>query len=207
MDMSSFFKGVVIGFSIAAPVGPIGLLCIRRTLADGRAMGLATGLGAAAADGVYGLIAGLGLTAVARFLIGVQGALGLVGGLFLCYMGYKTFISRPAEEAANMGEAGSLWRAFGSTFLLTMTNPMTILSFTAIFAGLGLAKGAGAGGAVPMVLGVFLGSAAWWLLLTTGISLFRHRVDGQTLRWINRIAGGVLVACGVLAALSPWMPH
>lgn len=205
--MTSFWKGAVIGFSIAAPVGPIGLLCIRRTLADGRAMGLATGLGAAVADGAYGLVAGLGLTAVASFLLGVQGPLGLVGGLFLCYMGYQTFVSRPAEEAAALGEAGSLLKAFGSTFVLTLTNPMTILSFTAIFAGLGLAQGAGAGGAVPMVLGVFLGSAAWWLLLTTGVSVFRSRVDTRTLQWINRIAGGILIACGVLAALSPWMPR
>jgi len=138
MGLATLLRGLVIGFSIAAPVGPIGVLCIRRTLADGRATGLAVGLGAAAADAVYGAIAGFGLTAVSSLLVRQQGILRLVGGLFLCYLGVRTFLARPADRAARAGGAG-LVGAFTSTFGLTLTNPATILSFVAVFAGLGIA--------------------------------------------------------------------
>ena len=169
MDYSLFLRGLVIGFSIAAPVGPIGVLCIRRTLANGRAAGLATGLGAATADGMYGCVAGFGLTFISSVLIDQQLWLRLFGGLFLCYLGIKTLLSRPAEQEAKAGGTGLLG-SYASTFLLTVTNPMTILSFAAIFAGLGLANTSGSyASAVILVLGVFLGSATWWLLLSGGV--------------------------------------
>ena len=150
----------MIGFSIAAPVGPIGVLCIRRTLADGRVTGLAVGLGAAAADAVYGAVAGFGLTAVSGLLVEPAGLAGLVGGLFLCYLGIRTLPGRARRprRGGRRGPAG----AFTSTFGLTLANPATILSFVAVFAGLGIAargarRGRGSGA------GVFLGSALWWL--------------------------------------------
>src|SRR5688572_27162990 len=141
MDQSFFLRGVVIGCSIAAPVGPIGVLCIRRTLADGRRYGFASGLGAATADAVYGCVAGFGLTAVSDLLVSQQTWLRLIGGLFLCYLGAKSFFARPAASLA-APKGGALAGAYVSTMLLTLTNPMTILSFAAVFAGLGLGGGA-----------------------------------------------------------------
>src|SRR6266566_8617346 len=137
MDQSFFLRGVAIGFSIAAPVGPIGVLCIRRTLAEGRGCGFASGLGAATADAVYGCVAGFGLTSVSNLLVSQQTWLRLIGGLFLCYLGVKSFFARQARSAA-ASKSGALTGAYASTFLLTLTNPMTILSFAAVFAGLGL---------------------------------------------------------------------
>src|SRR4051794_24657462 len=188
------WKGIVLGFSIAAPVGPIGLLCIRRTLADGRAAGLTTGLGAAAADCAYGFMAALGLTAVSSILVSHQWWIQLLGGLFLCYLGISTFLSKPANAPANLQSSG-LWLNFGSTFLLTIMNPMTILSFVAVFAGLGLASaGVAYGESAMLVLGVFVGSAAWWFLLSGLTSMLRQKVTTGAMQWVNR-ASGVLVLC------------
>ena len=168
-----FLRGTVLGFSIAAPVGPIGILCIRQTLADGSAVGLATGLGAAAADGLYGALAAFGLTWITAALVAQQLWIRLVGG------------------------------AFASTFALTITNPMTILSFLAVFAGLGLgATGAGANFALPLVAGVVTGSAAWWLLLSAMVGRLRSRFDMRGLAWVNRISGALITGFGVLAVLS-----
>jgi len=193
---------MVIGFSIAAPVGPIGVLCIRRTLASGRAVGFASGLGAATADAVYGCVAGFGLTLVSGALIGGQFWLRLVGGLLLCYLGIKSVLSQPAEEAASAEEAG-LAGAYVSTFVLTLTNPMTILSFAAVFAGLGIADARGNYGlAALLVLGVFTGSALWWLGLSGMVSLFRARLSVHALRWVNRISGIVILGFGLAAILS-----
>lgn len=199
MDIGLWVRGFVLGFAIAAPVGPIGLLCIQRTLSQGRTVGLASGLGAATADAFYGAVAAFGLTLVTSFLVGQQFWLALVGGLFLCYLGVRTLLAAPAQRAAN-SEVRGVWPAYGSTFLLTITNPMTILSFAAIFAGAGLAAtGGDAWSAAVMVLGVFCGSAAWWLLLSGGVSLLRSHISATVMLWVNRVAGGILVAFGVLA--------
>lgn len=137
VDLAFLIKGVIIGFSIAAPVGPIGVLCIRRTLAEGRLSGFLSGLGAATADATYGIIAGFGLTSIANFLIGQQLWLRLIGGLFLCYLGIKTFKTTTLDETISSKKQGLLGNYF-SAFLLTITNPMTIISFAAVFAGLGI---------------------------------------------------------------------
>lgn len=195
-------RGVAIGFSIAAPVGPIGVLCIRRTLAEGRASGLVTGLGAAFADAVYGGIAAFGLTAVSGLLMGQQSWIRLIGGGFLLFLGARTFAARPAPRAAEAGGRG-LPGAFASTFVLTLTNPMTILSFVAVFAGLGLgATGGARGSAALLVLGVLLGSAMWWLTLSGAVGVFRARFDLVALRWVNRASGAIILGFGVLALLS-----
>jgi len=198
VTLAFVLKGLLLGFSIAAPVGPIGVLCIRRSLAEGRQVGLATGLGAATADGMYGAVAAFGLTAVSGFLVAQKFWLGLIGGLFLCYLGVRTFISVPADNAAASRGAG-LAAAYGSTLVLTLTNPMTILSFVAIFAGLGFGAAAGYASAAALVAGVFLGSALWWLLLSTGVALFRSRVGDAWMRSVNRLSGTVILLFGIYA--------
>ena len=202
LPFSMLLRGLAIGFSIAAPVGPIGILCIRRTLANGRLSGLASGLGAATADASYGCIAGFGLTFISDLLINQQTLLRVVGGLFLCYLGARTFLAKPADRVESTEDRG-LSRAYVSTFFLTLTNPLTILSFAAIFAGLGLAESGGSyATAGVLVLGVFTGSALWWLFLTLGIGTIRGKVGPAWLRWVNRISGTAIAAFGVAALIS-----
>jgi threonine/homoserine/homoserine lactone efflux protein len=202
MDISFFLKGLIIGFSIAAPVGPIGVLCIRRTLAQGRTSGLISGLGAATADAIYGCIAALGLTFISSLLINQQIRLRLIGGAFLCYLGLKTFLSQPIQKPANI-QGNNLVSAYASTFFLTLANPMTILSFSAIFAGLGVTSTSGNYVlAMVLVLGVFIGSALWWLLLCAGISLFQTTLTPRRLQWVNRISGVMITMFGLVALLS-----
>ena len=200
MNLSLFLRGLFIGLSIAAPVGPIGVLCIRRTLADGRAAGFASGLGAATADMLFGCVAGFGLTFISGVLLEQQLWLRLVGGLFLCYLGVKTLLSRPAEVAATAQGKG-LVGAYTSTLFLTATNPLTIFAFAAIYAGLGAVAG-DYGAALTLVAGVFTGSALWWLLLSGGVSLFRAKFDARSLLWVNRISGVVIVGFGLFALSS-----
>ena len=194
-----WLRGLAIGLAIAAPVGPIGVLCIRRTLAQGRAAGLLSGLGAATADAVYGSIAAFGLTALSGAMVAQRQALSLAGGLFLCYPGVRTLRAAPGEAGRASG-AGGLAAAYASTFVLTLTNPMTIISFAAVFAGLGLAAGtSGAAGAIALVAGVFCGSALWWLALSTGVSLAGRGLGQRELAWVNRLSGAVILAFGVAA--------
>lgn len=201
-------RGGVLGLAIAAPVGPIGILCIKRTLAQGWPVGLATGLGAATADGIYGCVAGLGLTAIAGFLVAQQTGLKLFGGLFLLYLGVQTLRRQPPardsgepETAAGAASARSLAMAYGSTLGLTLTNPATILSFVAILSGFGLAETARSQ-AISLMVGIFCGSALWWLLLSGLTHHLRRRLPAQFLRWINGASGLILIAFGSLALLS-----
>ncbi|MBI5651574.1 MAG: LysE family transporter [Chloroflexi bacterium] len=197
--MELFFQGLLLGFSVAAPVGPIGVLCIRRTLAEGRATGFVSGLGAATADAFYGVIAGFGLTFISSALIEQQVMLKLVGGAFLCYLGVRTFLARPAEHAAEIASTG-LVGAYGSILFLTLTNPLTILAFVAMFAGLGIVNTRGDYLAATMlVAGVFIGSAMWWLLLSGGVGLLRARFNPRALLWVNRMSGIIIASFGLLA--------
>jgi threonine/homoserine/homoserine lactone efflux protein len=204
MDLSLFLRGLIIGFSIAAPVGPIGVLCIRRTLVHGRITGFVSGLGAASADALYGAVAGFGLTIVSSFLVDQQSLLRIVGGVFLCYLGIKTLRARPSDHAAETRSMnGGLGGAYVSTLLLTLTNPATILSFAAIFAGVGIAEsGEGVGSALTLVAGVFCGSAAWWLLLSGGVSLLRNVFTPARMRWVNWVSGAILMGFGGLAGIT-----
>jgi len=202
MDLSYFLRGLILGFSIAGPVGPIGILCIRRTLAFGRASGLVSGLGAATADAIYGSIAAFGLVFVSNFLVNQQNWIRLVGGAFLCWLGLKTFLAKPSGQFETTKTTG-LFGAYVSTFLLTLTNPMTILSFAAIFAGLGLsAAGGNYNTSLLLVLGVLLGSALWWLTLSTGVGLLRSKFNQTAMRWVNRISGAAIIAFGIFAILN-----
>ncbi|MDD2766134.1 MAG: LysE family transporter [Opitutaceae bacterium] len=197
--MEHLLKGLVIGFAIAAPVGPINLLCLRRSLSDGRRVGFVSGLGAAVADTTYGIIAAVGLTAVTDFLIGHRAWLQLFGGLFLLVLGTFTMRAHaPRREAAAPVHVGRLRDAFVSTYVLTLANPMTIIAFTGVFAGLGLGWRTGRTiDALQLIGGVFTGSALWWLLLALLAGTFGRHLNDGTLRWINRIAGGIIAAFGV----------
>jgi threonine/homoserine/homoserine lactone efflux protein len=203
LEIGLFARGAILGFSIAAPVGPIGVLCIRRTLAEGRLVGLLSGLGAATADAFYGSIAAFGLTAISSLLVGHQNDLRVVGGFFLLYLGIRTILAAPAQ-AAKGGQRRQLLNNYLSTLGLTLTNPTTILSFVAIFAGLGWAgtSGASYGSAALLVAGVFSGSALWWLILSSGVSLIRSRFTPRVMGWVNRVSGTLIAGFGVVALAS-----
>ena len=202
MSIELFIKGLIVGLAIAAPVGPIGLLCIQRALAGGWISGLASGLGAALADTLYGGVAAFGLTLVQDFLFGHRAVIATIGGLALCLLGLRIILAKPSAAAARprrtaAGLAGDLV----GTFMLTLANPLTILSFIAIFAALNTAAASDSyGAAATLVLGVFGGSAGWWLCLSLGIGVVRHRMDEPVLRWISRVSGALILAFGVTAA-------
>jgi threonine/homoserine/homoserine lactone efflux protein len=199
-NLDLLLKGLAIGLAIAAPVGPIGLLCIRRSLAQGRLAGFVTGLGAAAADGVYGAIGAFGITAISALLVDQQRWLALAGGMFLIWLGIAGMRRAPASEAASPSRnARDLAGYFFSTFALTLTNPATILSFAAVFAGLGLGGTGSIGAALVMIAGVFLGSAAWWLFLSGAVGWLRTRLGPDLLVWINRLSGLILIGFGLFA--------
>jgi threonine/homoserine/homoserine lactone efflux protein len=202
MDLSFFIKGLIFGFSIAAPVGPIGILCIRRSLTSGWTAGLLTGMGAATADALYGCVAGFGLAGVTGFVVGQRAWIQTVGGLFLCWLGLRIILSgtdeKPAAKASGCAAMGYL-----SALFLTLTNPMTILSFAAVFAGMGLGSiGAGHMAAGWLVAGVFSGSMAWWTILSSASSLFNTRMNAKSMRWINRFSGAVLTGFGLAAVIG-----
>lgn len=194
-----FFRAFLIGISIAAPVGPIGVLCIRRTLSNGKLAGFLSGIGAATADMVYGAIAAFGLTIITNLLVENAFWLKLIGGLFLLYLGIKTFLEKPAEKAAQ-AKQGGYFSMYLSTFFLTITNPITILSFAAIFAGTMI--GQKIGSPLMMVAGVFTGSASWWLALSFGVGLMRDKLNQTHMMWINRISGTIIILFGIFALVN-----
>ena len=202
MESGLFFKGFIIGFSIAAPVGPIGILCIQRTLAAGNVQGLVTGLGAATADAIYGFIAAFGLTFISNFLVEQSIWIRLIGGLFLCYLGIKASLSKPQSQVLSVANRNTI-SSYGTTFFLTLTNPMTILFFAGVFAGLGMvSKSIQYTSAGLMVIGVFIGSGAWWLILSSAAGILRNKINESKLAWVNKISGLVILAFGVGAVLS-----
>ncbi len=202
MDINFLLKGAILGFSIAAPVGPIGILCIRKTMQFGRLSGLASGLGAACADVLYGIIAAFGLTFVSDLLLAGQFWFRLFGGLFLIALGGRIFFFKPVERVEGVAHK-TLLGDFLSTFFLTLSNPMTILAFMAVFAGLGLTEEFEEySNALILILGIFLGSALWWLILSEGVTFFRKKLSHVVMLWINRIAGLVISALGLLALID-----
>lgn len=194
-------RALVIGFTIAATVGPISLLTIRRTIEHGRVYGLASGLGVATADASYAGIAAFGLTAVTGLLVSGHFILGLAGGLIIVAIGLRTMLREPGRIAMDRQRPGLLG-AYASIYALTMTNPLTILVFAAVFAGLGFGVGSSFLDATAITLAVWIGSALWWLLLTAVVAWFRDRLSATVYRWINRISGAALVVFGVYAMVS-----
>ena len=201
MEPGLFLQGLVLGFTIAATVGPISLLVIRRTLAEGRVVGLVSGMGVATADGTYGAVAAFGLTAVTELLVDWRRALGFVGGAFLLWLAYATFTSVPDAAAADSQRRRGLVGAYLSMYGLTLTNPLTILSFAALFVGLGV-TGRDPAGATVLTLGVFAGSSLWWVLLTAVLAAFRSRLTSNGMRRINMASGLVIGAFALVAIAS-----
>lgn len=196
MLLITLVKGIAVGIVIALPVGPVGVLCVRRSLFEGAAYGLVSGFGAAVADAIFGAIAALGLTFVRDWLLSYQDWFGLAGGIFLFAFGAKElFLYRPREPEPLAGER--LFGAFMSAFALTLANPITLLSFAVIFAKVGAEAVTGLVGASILVGGVFLGSLLWWLGLSFGIAALRNLAGEVVMLWLNRISGGILLASGV----------
>ena len=190
-----FVKGVIVGIVIALPVGPVGVLCVRRTLFEGPLYGFVSGLGAATADTLFGIIAGFGLTIVRDFLLGYQDWFGAAGGVFLIYVGIKALLQEGEAEPEPV-EDEALFAAYASTFALTITNPITILAFAAIFAKVGVSQEGGYLDTALLVAGVFCGSLLWWLGLSFGIAWLRRIAGTVRLTWLNRISGGILTVSG-----------
>ena len=205
VDPSLALRGYLLGFTIAAAVGPISVLVIRRTLAEGQRYGLVSGLGVATADATYGAVAAFGLGAVTAVLVGARQVLGLVGGVFLLWLAWQTIRSAPTEAATVATRPRGYAGAYLTILGLTMANPMTILSFGALFAGLGVTTGA-TGDAALVVLGVLSGSATWWLVLTTLVARLRARVTPAWLRRINIASGVVIGAFAIVAIVAVIVP-
>ena len=196
-----FLKACLIGFTIAAPVGPIGILCIRRTLEIGFLGTLAVGLGAALADSTYGLIAALGLTALSQTLFENAFYIKLLGGLFLIYLAYKEIKMKPKKLDREERSSKNFWTTIPSIYFLTLANPMTILSFIGIFATLGndfssLAQ------PMIMVAGVFLGSMVWWLLLGAFVLKIKEKVPDVWIHRIRYLSAFILGGFGLFSILG-----
>jgi len=199
VDLGQLATGVVVGFVVAAGVGPISLLTIRRTVSHGRPYGLASGLGVATADASYAAVAAFGMTAISGLVVAGRAVLGAVGGAIIVALGLRTMLVDRVEVAAAAERPGLVGAAI-SIYALTMTNPMTILSFAALFAGFGFGAGTKSfGDAAALTLGVWLGSSLWWVLLTSVVAWLRGKVSSRVLAWINRLSGAALVAFGAIA--------
>lgn len=198
-------KGLILGFTIASAVGPITLLVIRRTIYHGGIYGFASGLGVATADATYGAIAAFGLTAITTLLVANHVLLGLVGGVVIVVLGFRIARSHPSGPATD-GERPGLGGAFASIFALTMTNPLTIVLYAGVFAGIGLAAGASFADAAVLTLAVWVGSTLWWVILCSVVAWLRGRVSTTALLWVNRISGAALVVFGALAVISALRP-
>jgi threonine/homoserine/homoserine lactone efflux protein len=201
MELLFLLKGLIIGFAMAVPIGPVGVLCIRKTLTEGHSRGLVIGLGAATADSLFASIAAFGLTFVSDVIANQHFWVSLVGGGLLLFLGIRTFRAKrkdPIMPFDGKGRFGS----YLSAFVLALTNPVTIFAFVAVFAAFGLGHKLGILSATILVLGVFTGSGLWFMTLGFAATFFRKKLDKDGLRWVNRVAGGLLVASGIAAFVS-----
>ena len=201
MAFTDFLKGVLIGFAMAVPIGPIGIICIRKTLTEGRLRGLIIGLGAATADLLYGCVAAFGLTIISSTLDNQRIWIRLIGGALLLFLGVRTFRARPSNSNIPINNRGIL-RSYFTIVFLTLTNPLTIFAFIAVFAALGLGSSLGYFSASALVAGVFIGSCLWFLLLSSSVILFKKKLDLVGLSWVNRIAGALIIISGIIAIVS-----
>jgi threonine/homoserine/homoserine lactone efflux protein len=201
MELAFFIKGLILGFIICVPFGPIGLLCVRRTLMDGKVAGVAAVLGASVVDAIYCAIAGLGVSYISNYLSNERTVLRLAGGLVLIAMGIKIFLTHPTEKTPEATGHGLL-ASFGSSFFLMLTNPLAMLVFTATFSALGIGGWKDAYISTAMlVIGVFLGSALWAPIFVAGVNLFSPQLTLSQLRLANRVAGVILFGFGFVACL------
>ncbi|MFA6979602.1 MAG: LysE family transporter [Ignavibacteriaceae bacterium] len=201
MDLKLLVEGIIIGFAMAVPIGPIGIICIRKTLTEGRMRGLIIGLGAATADMLYGSIAAFGLTVISDTLLSQRIWIRLVGGALLLFLGVRTFRAQPKDPNLQIQSSG-MFRSYFTTIFLTFTNPLTVFAFIAVFAALGLGNGLSFLSASVLVAGVFTGSFLWFLSLSSGATFFRRKLDMVGMRWVNKIAGILIIISGVIAIVS-----
>lgn len=192
--MILLLKSIILGFAVAAPVGPINLLCMRRTLVFGRQAGIVSGLGAALADAFFATIAAFGFTAVSRFLVHYSDHIHIFGGIILCVIAWRIYHSKITEEKVHDRSARTLWKYFLTSFFLTLTNPTTVFSFIALFAGIGVG-----GKPLLVVIGVFLGSMVWWTILTYGIAKLNISNDKFTI--VNKVAAVLIFGVGIISFL------
>ncbi|MBA3722489.1 MAG: LysE family translocator [Parachlamydiaceae bacterium] len=203
MLLSLLLKGWLIGFLMAIPVGPIGMLCIRHSLIRGTLYGLVAGLGAALADMVYGILAGFGVTIICDILTSYQMTCQMLGALFLCYLGIKMLITPPRAKSEEIMIPTSLLRIFLITFILTLTNPLTLIGFMGIYAAFGIGLMDHTFLSFCMVAGgIFIGSTTWWFILSASSSLIGRKLNLHSTHLINRISGTAFLAFGALIALS-----
>ncbi|WP_120501823.1 LysE family transporter [Roseovarius sp. EL26] len=201
--MEILLKGIGVGFAVAAPVGPIGLLCIRRTLSEGRGAGLASGLGAATADAFYGLLVAAGFAATGM-LLRFATPLEIGGGLLIALLGImsiRSFFSGPATDSApKYNIHGALLPAYTTTFVLTLSNPMTILAFVGLVVGLGASAASDPLAPYWLVVGVFLGSALWWFFLVHLALAAKSKITPRVTNWFDLVSGLILVIWGLWIA-------
>lgn len=204
MDIRSFIDGVIIGFSASVPLGPIGVICIQKTINKGRWSGLVSGAGAAGADTFFAIIAGFGLTFITDFITEKQLYLRIAGSIILLILGLKMFLTNPAIQIRRQRfKKKGLFSDFISVFFLTLSNPLTVLFFGAVFAGFGVVKEESDFLSVFfMVVGIFVGALAWWVILTTTVNHFRKKFRLKRLWWINKITGAIVILCGIAGGIS-----
>ena len=202
MGLIYILKGIAIGFALAAPVGPLGVICIRRTIAHGAKQGLVVGLSAAVADILYGMVAVFGVTLISDFIHEQQQWIRIVGGVVLIILGYRTYHCHPANERQINGTNGHI-RAFFSTFFITLTNPMSIFAFAAVFASVGIKEvSTNLTYAIFLLGGIFLGTMSWFSLLTGLVHFFKEKINTDGICLVNKIAGTVLILFGIIALCS-----
>lgn len=200
--MEVFIKSLILGIALAAPVGPVGLISMRRTLLYGWLAGFFSGLGIATADAFFGIVAMFGIGAISRFLIHYESILRFVGIAFVFFIAFSIMFSKKTHEEKQVTEGKGLFSCFVSTFLLMITNPSMIAAFVLIFVALGLDKNSGHLYTSLTVLGVFLGSGVWWLFLSLFLEKIKGKITGKTMLWFNRVSGFLILVLGVLSLLA-----
>lgn len=188
-----FWKGVLVGFMMAVPLGPMGILCIKRTLSQGKKSGFITGLGIATIDALYGSIATLGIAFVAAFILIHKMAIQSIGIVILLYLGIAVFREKPTSLKIQKSMTKNLMKDYGSAAILTLCNPITILSFIGALAAVGIANNLGQDLPLILVLGIFIGSILWWSILSMALGSVRQTLTKQQMLFINEIAGGIIL--------------
>src|SRR3972149_1033899 len=203
MDFGLFIKGIIIGFSTSAPLGPIGVVCVQRTLSKGRTSGFVSGMGAAFADTFYAILAGFGLSIIISFIEARQMYFEIAGIALCFFIGIKIFYSNPVKQFRPGNKKNSLFEDFASVALLTLSNPMALFFFLAVFAGLGLVhKEMDLKLTFYLAIGVLAGATAWWFILSSFINIFRDKFRLKSIWWINKIAGAIIILFGLFAIIG-----
>lgn len=207
MGIELFWKGFLVGLMVSIPLGPIGVLCVQRTLNKGRKSGFFSGLGASAADTIFAVIAGFGVNYIIHFVKEQQIYFQIFGGILVIFLGIHIFYTNPVRQLRMQRmNKNKLSQDFFSVFVLTITNPMAILLFVAMFAGINIATDSkGIFDMTGLITGVFAGSASWWFLLSGFVNFWRHRFRLKSIWWMNKVAGVLIFLLGILAIASIWV--